>query len=335
MRIIFLLARIFHCSRDAKADAAVSYSPDQNPLSALPHQPSRLSRHESDEILGLARAFLWMLIFSVHSLLAKENVDPSSHPIRVVAAENFYGNIAQQIGKNRVIVTSIINSPNQDPHEFQPTAAVAKAVADADIIIKNGVGYDSWIDKLIATKGNPNCIVITVASFVKTEPRENPHLWYNPETMVLLAEKLAQVLKMPSSAVAFDEEMKPLFEKINFLKTHYPNLLVTATEPLFTPMAKVLGWKMVNEDYQWAVMNEIEPSFQQIVDYQESLNNQKVRLLFYNKQVTNLSVQQLQRLAEKNKIPVIGITELQPLDAPTYQSWMIAQLKSVEHALVP
>jgi zinc/manganese transport system substrate-binding protein len=109
---------------------------------------------------------------------------------------------------------------------------------------------------------------------------------------------------------------------------------VTETEPLFAPMAKVLGWKMLHENYQWAIMNETEPSFQQIVDFQESLSNKKVRLLFYNRQVTNPSTRQLQRLAEKNHIPIIGITELQPLDASTYQSWMLAQLREVEYALM-
>lgn len=276
---------------------------------------------------------LWVLSLASHAALTTEHWDSSSQSIHIVAAENFYGNIASQIGGRRVIVTSIMNNPNQDPHEFQPTAATAKDVADADIVIKNGVGYDAWIDKLIATKGNPNRIVITVASFVKTEPRENPHLWYNPETMMLLADKLAQVLKMPSAAIAFHEEMKPLFEKVTFLKKQYPMLAVTATEPLFTPMANVLGWKVLNEDYQWAIMNETEPSFQQIVDYQESLKNRKVSLLFYNSQVANPSTLQLQRLAKKYNIPILGVAELQPLHDPTYQSWMLSQLNAIEHVL--
>jgi len=280
-------------------------------------------------------ALLWVFLFSNNDVLVAENFSSSSHPVRIVAAENFYGNVAQQIGGKHVRVVSIMSNPNQDAHEFQPTAGTAKEVADADIVIKNGVGYDSWIDKLIATKGNPNRVVITVADLVKIKPnmRENPHLWYNPKTILILADRLAEILKMPSAAIVFHQEMKPLFEKINFLKMHYPDLPVAATEPLFTPMANVLGWKMLHENYQWAIMNDAEPSFQQIVDFQESLKNQKARLLFYNSQVNNPSTLQLQRLAEKNKIPVIGITELQPFDAPTYQSWMYAQLSSVERAL--
>ncbi|MBX9577247.1 MAG: zinc ABC transporter substrate-binding protein [Chthoniobacterales bacterium] len=276
---------------------------------------------------------LWVLALASHASLTTEHRDSSSQRVRIVAAENFYGNIAEQIGGKGVVVVSIMNNPNQDPHEFQPSAATAKDVADADIVIKNGVGYDSWIDKLIATKGNPNRIVITVADFVKKEPKQNPHLWYNPETTLLLADKLAQVLKTPSAAIAFHEEMKPLFEKMTFLKKQYPKLSVTATEPLFTPMANVLGWKVLHEGYQWAIMNETEPSFQQIVDYQESLKNRKVSLLFYNSQVANPSTVQLQGLAKKYHISVIGVTELQPSNAPTYQSWMLSQLNDVERVL--
>ena len=277
---------------------------------------------------------LFSLSFIGNATSASENLKHSPGPIRIVAAENFYGNIAQQVGGQNVTVVSIMNNPNQDPHEFQPSAATAKDVADADIVIKNGAGYDSWMDKLIATKGKTNRVVIDVASFTKTETRKNPHFWYNPETMVLLAEKLAEVLNMPSAAKIFDEQMKPLFEKITFLRTQYPKLSVTATEPLFTPMAKALGWEMLHENYQWAIMNETEPSFQEIVDYQESLKNRKVSLLFYNSQVANPSTLELQRLAEKNHIPVIGVTELQPSCAPTYQSWMLSQLITIESALV-
>ncbi len=280
-------------------------------------------------------AFLLLFKCSCCSVHAADNRSSSSAVIRIVAAENFYGSIAQQIGGKRVVVVSIMNNLRQDPHEFQPTAGVAKEVADADIVIKNGLGYDSWIDKLIATKGNPNRIVINVAGIVKRESqgRSNPHLWYNPNVMMLLAERLAQILQMPSSAASFRQELQPLFEKMEFLKGRYPNLPVTATEPLFLPMAEELGWKVFHEDYQWSIMNEVEPSFQQVANFQESLKNRKVRLLFYNRQVTNPSTLQLQRIAEQNNIPMIGITELQPLDAPTYQAWMLSQLNEIEHAL--
>jgi zinc/manganese transport system substrate-binding protein len=277
-------------------------------------------------------AVLWLLESLCNSAAAADSRS-SLKPIQIVAAENFYGNIAQQIGGDSVVVTSIINNPNQDPHEFQPTAATAKAIADADIVINNGFGYDSWVDKLLATAGKSDRVVITVASFVKAEPRENPHFWYNPETVACLADKLAQILNKPAAAISFRKELKPLFVKIALLKTKYPELPVTATEPLFTPMAKLLGWKMLHEDYQWAIMNETEPSFQEVASFQESLKNRQVRLLLYNKQVANPSTHQLRSLAEKYDIPVVGVTESQPSIFQTYQAWMLSQLSSMEDAL--
>lgn len=280
-----------------------------------------------------------MLLFGVSPFLSSSMIGAKKNdvaqPIRIVAAENFYGSIAQEIAGKEAVIVTIIKNPNQDPHEFQPTALTAKEVADADIVIKNGAGYDSWIDKLIATKGNSRRQIINAADFVKQDSagRINPHFWYDPEVMVLLADKLGIVLKKPEAAFKFREKMKPVFEKIAFLKKLYPNLPVTATEPLFTPMSKILGWEMLHENYQWAIMNESEPSFEQTAAFQESLKNKKVRLLFYNRQVVNPSTQQLQNLAEKNHIPIIGITELQPIEAATYQGWMLSTLNEIEHAL--
>lgn len=280
--------------------------------------------------------FFWgVLVFPKHTLFSIEPQKESRRPLCIVAAENFYGNIAQQIGGSRAAVTSIMNSPTQDPHEFQVTPAIAKIVADADIVIKNGAGYDTWMDKLLANKSNSNRIVITVADFseAKLSSRENPHFWYAPSIMLLLADKLATLLKAPSAGALFHEKMQPLFQKITELRTTYPQLPVTATEPLFTPMAEALGWQMLHEEYQWAIMNETEPSFQELAAYHESLKKRTLQLLLYNKQVITPSTSQLKKLAEESHIPVIGITELQPSNIPTYQEWMLSQLLHIEEAL--
>src|SRR5579859_3359344 len=72
----------------------------------------------------------------------------SSSAIKIVAAENFYGNIAQQLGGNKVQVLSILSDPNADPHEYESSVKDAEAVTNADIVIKNGDDYDTWMDKL-------------------------------------------------------------------------------------------------------------------------------------------------------------------------------------------
>src|SRR5271156_5349480 len=114
--------------------------------------------------------------------------------IKIVAAENFYGGVAAQIGGDSVDVKSILSNPNQDPHEFTTDAATAKEVADADIVIYSGIGYDGGMDKLLATGGKPHRVVIRVADLINAQNGDNPHIWYDPRTMPALADKLYSVL---------------------------------------------------------------------------------------------------------------------------------------------
>lgn len=103
--------------------------------------------------------------------------------INIVAAENFYGGVAHQIAGESANITSILNNPNQDPHEFTTDGATAKAVADADIVIYSGIGYDNWMGKLIAVPGKPGRVVIVVADLIGAKAGDNPHIWYDPRTM--------------------------------------------------------------------------------------------------------------------------------------------------------
>src|SRR6516225_3444169 len=86
-----------------------------------------------------------------------------AEPIRVVAAANVYGDIAAQIGGSGVAVTSILKSPAQDPHEFEASAATARSIADARVVIYNGADYDPWAVKLLAASRSPSRLVIEVA----------------------------------------------------------------------------------------------------------------------------------------------------------------------------
>jgi zinc/manganese transport system substrate-binding protein len=86
--------------------------------------------------------------------------------LRVVAAENFWGSIAAQLGGNRVQVTSVIANPATDPHDYEPSAADARTMAGAQMAIVNGVGYDPWADKLIAANPVSGRVVLKVGDLV-------------------------------------------------------------------------------------------------------------------------------------------------------------------------
>ncbi len=263
----------------------------------------------------------------------KEATQPGVAKVSIVAGENFYGGVAQQIAGNSANVTSILSNPNQDPHEFTTDAATAMAVANADIVIYNGIGYDDWMNKLLGVPGKPGRIIIQVADLIGAKSGDNPHIWYDPRTMPALAAKLAEILKQPANLEAFQNKMKPVVSKIAEIKSAHSETVVTATEPVFGYMAEALGFKMENYGFQLAVMNDTEISFQQASDFEKSLHDKKMKILFYNSQVTDPVTQREQETAKKLGVAVIGVTETQPPDAKSYADWMLVELNQVETVL--
>jgi zinc/manganese transport system substrate-binding protein len=261
--------------------------------------------------------------------------------IKIVAAENFYGGVAKQIGGDSVDVTSILSNPNQDPHEFTTDAATAKAVADADIVIYSGLGYDDWMAKLLGTEGKPGRVVIRVADLIGAQNGDNPHIWYDPRTMPALADKLAQAISARTKAVgpwlgnaqAFKDSMKPELDQIAALKAKYGGTTVTATEPVFGYMAGALGFKMLNYDFQVNVMNDTDPSADQTAAFEKSLTAKEAKLLFYNSQVTDPTTDRIKKIAQQSGVPIVGVTETQPLEWKSYPAWMRHELDAVEAGL--
>jgi zinc/manganese transport system substrate-binding protein len=262
-------------------------------------------------------------------------------PIRIVAAENFYGDVARQIGGPEVGVTSIITAPGQDPHQFEASPAAARALSEANLVIYNGANYDPWIDKLLANTAAAARRVIAVAAVVNAKPGDNPHLWYDPATMPVVATRIADELQALDSAHAdayrgrlasFLGSLAPISAAIAAITAKYAGTPVTATEPVFGPMAKALGFVMRNERFQLAVMNDTEPSASDVAAMQDDLKRRKVRLLLYNSQVSDDLTERLLAIARTAKVPVVGITETAPA-GKSYQAWITGELDAVRSAL--
>lgn len=262
-------------------------------------------------------------------------------PIKIVAAENFYGDIARQIGGEAVQVTSILSNPNQDPHLFEASPSTARALADADIVVYNGADYDPWMVNLLGASSAPNRIVIVAADLVHRKPGDNPHLWYDPATVPAVAKALAAALdaRDPADAARFDRRrdtvlasLAPLAAKIAALKAKYAGIPVTASEPVFGYMADAIGLAMRNGRFQIAIMNDTEPSAGDVGAFENDLKSRAVRVLFYNNQVSDPTVERLLGIARDARIPVVGVSETEPLDK-TYQAWMLGQLDALDDAL--
>jgi zinc/manganese transport system substrate-binding protein len=286
-------------------------------------------------------AGLSLVLAVAAATLATPTARAADGKIAVVAAENFYGDLAHQIGGDRVTVTSIMSNPDQDPHLFETTPGVVKEIAGAQIAILNGADYDPWMAKLINVTPRPGRTVITVAELVGKKAGDNPHLWYDPGTMPAAAKALADAFSKADPAhkddyaarlKTFIGSLKPITDKIAAIRAKYAGSPVTASEPVFGYMASALGLKMRNERFQLSIMNDTEPSASDVAAFEQDLKNHKVKVMFYNKQASDKAVQRLVDLAHKSKIPVVGVTETAPTGL-TYQDWMLTQLNDTEKAL--
>lgn len=261
--------------------------------------------------------------------------------LTIVAAENFYGDLARQIGGSNVTVTSILANPDDDPHLFETSPSTARTIADAKIVIYNGADYDPWMDKLLSASTAKDRTTIVAADLIGKKSGDNPHLWYDPATLPAIAKALSADLakRDPANAVhyeanlkAFQTSLEAIDKEITDVKNTYAGTEVTATEPVFGYMAEALGLKMLNYDFQVALMNDAEPSATQVAAFENSLKDGSAKILFYNSQVTDEATTRLLDIAKQNKVTVIGVTETEPA-GQTIQTWFGGQIDAVQKAL--
>lgn len=259
----------------------------------------------------------------------------------IVAAENFYGELAKEIGGSTVKVQSIISNPDADPHLFTTSSATSKAISQADIIIYNGANYDDWIHGMLTNVNSNKVIVIDVSALANVKSGQNPHLWYKDDTFPLLARLLATKLTMlnPSKALEIKQNLtkfltsySKVIASINKIKIKYHGTIVTATEPVFGYMASAMGLEMQGLDFQWKVMNNTEPSPQMVANYEDMLNKKTVKVLFYNSQVIDSITQNMKDLATRNNIRIVGVTETMPNNMKI-NTWLMNEVNATDKAL--
>jgi zinc/manganese transport system substrate-binding protein len=282
----------------------------------------------------MLKKFALFLFLCSASLLNAEN-------IAVVAAENFYGNVAQQIGEPYVTVTSILNNPSQDPHLFSSSTSTAKAIANASLIIYNGIDYDPWMKHLIEANTKKTKQIIVAADLIGKKEGDNPHIWYDPNTMLACADELVKkyVLLDPIHQDSYNDQLQkftddyqPFLSLVQEMQEQYEGTAVIATEPVFNYMAKALGLKMYGLGFQRSIMNDSAPSADDIADFENKLRKQEVKVLIYNNQTVSPMTERMKSIAKNAGIPIVGVSETLPAKK-NYVEWMIDQLHDLDQAL--
>jgi zinc/manganese transport system substrate-binding protein len=298
-------------------------------------------------LVGLGAVIVGALIFvgvSRHQAQSLNSSQSGGGIVQVVAAENFWGSIVSQIGGSHVQVLSIVSDPNADPHEYESNASDARAVSNAAYVIENGVGYDSWMDKLVSAGGsNPDRKVLNVGQLVGKKEGDNPHLWYNPAYVNQAAAQMEQDLIAIDPAHASDykqnyatlqSNLAEYQNRITSIKQQYAGAKVAATEDIFAYLATAAGLDLISPPaFIEAVAEGNDPPAQSVVEFENQLKDKQPVVLVYNEQTVTPLTENIKALAAQENIPVIGVTEtIQPPDA-TFEEWMNAELIDLQNAL--
>jgi zinc/manganese transport system substrate-binding protein len=274
----------------------------------------------------------------------QSNSTTQNNSLQIVAAENFWGNIASQIGGDHVTVTSIITNPSTDPHLYESDASNAMALSRASIVIENGLGYDDFMDKLMAASPNNQRQVLSAKKILNiTGADQNPHLWYDTARVPEMATAIEQALaaKDPRNAAAyaanlvnFNGSLQPILDVINQIKVKYPNAPVAYTERVPGYLLAAAGLDIKTPvGFAASIEEGNDPSPNDTATMDSLMTNHSVRVLLYNAQATSTVTQHVRDLAKQDGIPVIGVTETLPPSERSYQSWQLDQAKALLTAL--
>jgi len=264
--------------------------------------------------------------------------------INAIGAENEYANVLSQIGGKYVHVTAILDNPNTDPHSFEASPQVAQEVSSAQLIVQNGVGYDSWMAKIESASSNPQRKVIVVQDLLGLpDSTPNPHLWYDPKTMPAAAKAMAADLSALQPAHAayfranlakFDSSLAPWRTAIAQFKAKYAGTAAATTEPVADYLLTAMG---INNrtpfTFQADIMNGVDPSPEDIALENGFLTKHQVKVFCYNQQVVDALTTSIRQAAVNAGVPVVGVYETMPTPGYDYQSWMVAEVNAIEKAV--
>ncbi len=262
--------------------------------------------------------------------------------LHAVGSTNFYADIISQIGGRYVSVVGIISNPATDPHSYESSTRDAAAIATADLVVQNGLGYDSFMAKLEAASPRQARAVIDVGAALGYKEGDNPHLWYSPTAMPRVAALIAAELARrdpahrPAYAAnlrAFNRALAPWISGLARLRARFRGAPVAVTEPVLGYTLQAAGLDVrTPSSFQLAVQEGTDPAPQDVQAQQSLLTQHKVRALIYNQQAVEPLTVKLLDLARTHHIPIVGVYETMPR-SKTYQSWMLAELVALDRAL--
>jgi zinc/manganese transport system substrate-binding protein len=261
----------------------------------------------------------------------------------VVAAENTWGSLARQLGGDHVDVLSIIDNPNTDPHDYEPTAADGRAVAQARYVIANGLGYDPWMPKLVAANGGgPR--QLDVGRMLGLHLGDNPHRWYYPADVDRVIDQITSDYERlaPADASYFEARkhalettgMATYHRRLAQIRSTYAGTPVGASESIFEGIAEATGLRLVTPSrYLTAISEGAEPTAADQATVDRQIAGRQIEVWVVNRQNATPDVRSLTAQAQRQHIPVTTITETLAPPGASFEQWQSAQLEQLQTAL--
>lgn len=263
--------------------------------------------------------------------------------VAVVAGENFWGDIAAQLGGSHASVQSVVSDPNADPHEYESNTNDARAFATASLVILNGAGYDDWGQKLLGASSNAGRKVLDVADLLGKRSGDNPHFWYDPDYVIRVADRITSDLESIDTSdasyfeeqrIAFTSALAPYMQRLAEIKQKFAGVPIGSTETVFVYMAQYLGLQLISPPaFMQAVSEGNDPPADAVVAFHGEIAQRAIKVLVFNVQTATAVTTNLRIEATQHSIPVVGVSEtLQPVTA-SFQDWQDSQLTALENAL--
>jgi zinc/manganese transport system substrate-binding protein len=284
------------------------------------------------------------LVLAACGTLSACGTAPTPNGLQVVAAENFWGSIARQLAGTQASVHSIIVNPGEDPHDYEPTAGDARALATARLVIANGIGYDPWVQRLVKANPVSGRTLLSVGDLFGLKEGDNPHRWYEPAEVEQVAAAITSDLqRLDPRHAAYYAQQKTGFETTDLAGYHqliaairrrYAGTPVGASESIFALMAPSLGLELITPPgFMKAISEGTDVTARDTVTAQRQISDHRIKVWIYNSQNATPAIQRLNELARTNHIPIATVTETLTPAGASFEQWQVGQLQRLERAL--